>query len=140
MATVRYTKTYFREPGRISEEMYQSFKKELTRNPNSTIDPNPETFTQHFKPTLTALGICAGTILLWLMIETATNTTETFDFFDIFGVIAIFGVVLIPINLLLEGPSYATYVKQKDEYFSRLKYAIQNTSSYSEFVSSFYKY
>lgn len=139
MATIRYTKTYFNPPSRINEDMYISFKKELTKNPNYVIDPNPETFTQRFKPTLTALGICAGVILLWLIVENATNTTETFDFFDIFGVIAIFGVVLIPINLLLEGPSFATYIKQKDEYFSRMKYAIQNTSSYSEFISAFYK-
>lgn len=42
------------------------------------------------------------------------------------------------IYLLLEGPSYATYIKKKTEYFNRLEYAIKNTSSYYEFLRSFY--
>ena len=133
MAVIRYTKTYFREPGLISEDTYNGIRGQLMRNPNAEVDPDPETFSQHFSGLLKTIGISFLLALFCFGI-----------FKDDSPMIAVGGIsMLVSIvclfYLLLEGPSYATYVKQKKEYFARMKFAIKNTSSYWEFVSVFYK-
>ena len=44
MARIRYTKTYFQTPSRITEEVYYSLKQELSRNPDFEIAKG-ETFS-----------------------------------------------------------------------------------------------
>ncbi len=141
MATVRYTKTYFNEPGRINEDTFYSLKKELSRNPNFEIDPNPETFSEHFSGALKTIKICGigGGIGIFVALVLSSGAG---DWADSIGATA-FGIgtliiIFTGIHLLLEGPSFATYVKKKTEYFSRMKYAILNTNSYREFCISFY--
>lgn len=132
MGTIRYTKTYFNEPGRINEETYHTIKRELLRNPNFEIDPNNETFSQHFSGLLKTIGISFGLAIFCFGLFKDGNP-----------MIAVGGISMMTfffslIYLFLEGPSYATFVKKKTDYFSRMKYAIQNTNSYREFSLSFY--
>src|SRR5689334_8611492 len=113
MARIRYTKTYFREPGSISEDLYQAFKVSVRNNPNFEIDPVPETFSQHFDGLLKTIGIAFFVALFCFGI-----------FEDGSPMIAIGGFAMVAcifsiIYLFLEGPSYATYIKRKKEYFSR---------------------
>lgn len=138
MATIRYTKTYFSEPGRISEEMYLNLKRELNKNPHFKIDPNPETFTDRHKGLLMTIAICAGLFVLGLIFTANMRGDDSSIWNPIMGLSMLILIGSV-IRLFLEGPSFATYIKQKEEYFSRMKFAIQNTSSYIEFVSMFYK-
>ena len=141
MATIRYTTTYFNEPGSINEDSYNQLKRELLRNPNFEIDPNPETFSQHFSSALRVIKICGIAVIVGAFIALALSSKPG-DWADSLGATAAgigsFIIIFAGIHLLLEGPSYATYVKKKTEYFSRMKYAIQATNSYSEFSKSFY--
>jgi len=131
MAKINYTKTYFSSPGRISEEVYNGFKSKLKSNPNYEIDPNPTTFSEHFKGNLLTIGI--SFIIMIVGFGAGEGITTAIGGF---AMIAFIGML---INLFLEGPSYATYIKEKKEYFSRMKYAIQNTNSYNDFISTFYR-
>jgi hypothetical protein len=139
MARVNYTKTYFNEPGRIDQGTYEALKIKISRNPNYDIDTKSETFSQNFKEELTYFKI--GGILLFPCLIITANLDDDGIGIKIFGglaVVSFLAVFFTGIMLLLEGPSYATYLKKKSEYFSRLKYAIQNTNSYYEFCISFY--
>lgn len=129
MGRIRYTKTYFQNPSRISEEVYNELKKELSRNPNFEIAQG-ETFSEHFNINRIAIALIASIIIFSI-------AKEGTIFFGI-GMISflIFFGSLFP--LFLEGPSYATYIKTSNDYFSRMKYAIINSSNYSEFLSMFY--
>ncbi len=139
MARIRYTKTYFQTPSRISEDVYYELKKELSRNPNFDIAQG-ETFSQHFKGSLTAIKIGLGVFIVILIISTALDM-DTGTAGDRFGFFAGIGFLVALVNgiyLMLEGPSYATFIKKSNEYFSRMKYAIINSSNYNEFISMFY--
>jgi hypothetical protein len=138
MATIRYTKTYFNKPNRINEEAYNAMKRELTRNANFEIDPNPETFSEHFSGSLKIIKICGIVIIACLFISFVLGIDKRGDYIAAPAGIGVFVIIFTGIHLLLEGPSFATYVKEKTEYFSRMKYAIQNTNSYREFSLSFY--
>jgi hypothetical protein len=42
------------------------------------------------------------------------------------------------IKLLLEGPSYATFLKKRNAYFEQMKIAIRNSEDYQNFYYDFY--
>jgi hypothetical protein len=132
MATIRYTKTSFQEPGRVSEELYLSLKSQFTKNPNFKIDSNSETFSEHFSGLLMTLGIS------FLIAVFCFGAFKDGNPMIVVGGISMTVCFSCGIYLLLEGPSYATYIKKKTEYFNRLEYAIKNTSTYSEFLRSCY--
>ncbi len=134
MARFVYTKTYFNPPGQITEELYKKIRIQLDINSQLEIDPNPETFTKHFSSSFKTIGICIGlSIICGLIIGDAKEHVLV----PVIG-ISMFIVLITIVYLILEGPSYATYVKAKRDYFDRMKYAIQNTSGYNDFVRVFY--
>lgn len=145
MPIIRYTKTYFNEPGRIAEDAYLQLKRKLSADPDFEIDPNPETFSEHFKGSLNFLKWGLGYCLVFGLIYGAffEHTDHEDSAFRIIltipAIIGGLGSFLIFISLLLEGPSFATYIKEKKQYFSRMKYAIKNSSDYRTFYNSFYK-
>jgi hypothetical protein len=138
MATVRYTKTYFNEPGRINEETFNSLKRELTRNPNFVIDPSLETFSQHFKGVLTAIKIAGGYFVLYLIIFGSKSDHDVPGVFNLLAGLSMLTIVFSGFNLLLEGRSYATYVKERKSYFDRMSYAISISNNYYEYIENFY--
>jgi len=78
------------------------------------------------------------TIICVLIIIILMSTTDGEGIVaPIVGISTLIGIFSI-FRLFIEAPSYATYTKKRNEYFSRMKYAIQNTSSYQEFLKSFY--
>jgi hypothetical protein len=143
MATIRYTKTFFNEPDRISEEDYNSMKRVLCHNPNFEIDPNPETFSEHFSDSLKTIKICGIIMGIGAFIGGVLSKGQDWALFVGMTMTLILGITPIMFTLyylLLEGPSFATYLKKKKEYFSRMKYAILNTNSYREFSMTFYRF
>lgn len=132
MARIKYTKTYFNPPQKISEELYNNINSELKLNSNYVIDPNPITFSEHFSSNIKTIGISLFLAVLCFGIFEDGN--------PMIGVGGISMIIFISslIHLFLEGPSFATYIKQKEEYFTRMKYAIQNTNTYVDFVAAFY--
>jgi len=129
MARIRYTKTFFQTPNRISEDIYYNLKQELSKNPNFEIAKG-ESFSEHFNVNIIGLA-------LLISIITFAVAKEGTIFFGI-GMISFLVFFGSLFHLFLEGPSYATYIKTSNEYFSRMKYAIINSSNYSEFISLFY--
>lgn len=138
MARINYTKTYFNEPGRIDQGTYEALKMQISKNPSFEINSQSETFSQKFRASLTALKIAGGYFVLYLIIFGSSTDSQVPGIFNFLAGISMLTVFFCCFALLLEGPSYATYLKKKSEYFSRLKYAIQNTNSYYEFCISFY--
>ena len=140
MAKIKVTETYFREPEKISEDTFLSLKREISRNPNFEIDPNPETFSGHFSSDLKIIKICAVIILLGLIISLLFSNYPN-DLADKLGggVAAISSLVIAfaGLRMFFEGPSYSTYIKNKKDYFFRMKNVIKNTNSYREFVFNF---
>lgn len=130
MATVRYTKTYFNEPGRIDEKTFNTFKEELIRNPNFDIDKNLESFSDHFKSTLNVIGISFVIMIIGFSLGEGITTA-----IGGFAMIAFLGATF---NLFLEGRSYATYVKERKDYFDKMSYAISISKTYNEFIDIFY--
>lgn len=136
MAIIRYTKTYFKEPPPISEQDYINIKRQLEYNPHLDLDSKTETFSEHFKDTFSIIKYSIAIAIIAGILVGITGVA-------FFGVVAGIsgGVALFSgfVYLMLEGPSYATYLKKKQEYFSRLKYMIQSTSSYQEFIRIYYR-
>lgn len=145
MATIRYTKTYFNKPKRINEEAYNVLKRELIRNPNFELDPNPETFSEHFSGELKFLKWSAIYLIFFVIIYDPLIEDNNLDGTFIDWILAIPAIIAglgsfftFFQGLLLEGPSYATFLKEKSNYFSNMKYAIVNTNSYRDFCMTFY--
>lgn len=129
MGRIRYTKTYFQTPSRITAEVYYGLKQELERNPNFEIAQG-ETFSEHFNINRIVIALIVS-IIIFSIAEEGTI------FFGL-GMISflIFFGSLFP--LFLEGPSYSTFIKTSNDYFSRMKYAIINSNDYNEFIKIFY--
>jgi hypothetical protein len=132
MAKIRYTKTFFQVPEKISEDAFYSLKNELSRNPNFEIAKG-ETFTEHYKGAFNVMGISVLVVIALSVIGIKDGNPLML----LMG-IAVIAILINIFNLFLEAPSFATYVKKRDEYFSRMKYAIINSNNYSEFVKIFY--
>lgn len=138
MARIRYTKTYFQTPSRITEEVYYSLKQELSRNPDFEIAKG-ETFSEHFSGSLTAIKFgLAAFIILIIIADSSMVSHSTGDKIGFFSGIGFLVALVNGIYLMLEGPSYATYIKTSNDYFDRMKYAIINSKDYNEFVKIFY--
>lgn len=138
MRTVTYTKSYFVAPNRISQDMYHSLKSELRQDPSFKIDKNSKTFSEHFNISLTILKIAIVTIVFCLVLSMGLKIDEKGSFLAFPAGVSVLAIIPCTIHLLTEGPSYATYIKNRDEYFARMKYAILNTSDYKEFTTTFY--
>jgi len=136
MARIRYTKTFFKEPGQISEEAYLIIKEQLSKNPSFEIDPDPKTFSDEFGDQFKISGFLFGlAILVIIILNIADQTDSGWLAIPVFSIAIGIGMI---VGVFLEGPSFATYIKDKKNYFSRLKYAIQSTSTYNEFLIMFY--
>ena len=49
-----------------------------------------------------------------------------------------FMMLFLLMQLLLEGPSYATFLKKRNAYFEQMKIAIRNSEDYQNFYYDFY--
>jgi hypothetical protein len=140
MAHIRYIKASFVEPKQLDQKIYLFIKQQISSDPNFVIDPNPETFWEHFSSYLQIMKICIiiGTlgIFLGFVFATKSNWADTIASigFGLSSFVFIFTILI----LSLEGRSFADYLKKKKEYFFKMKNTIQHAKSYSEFVLLFY--
>ena len=132
MPKIKYIKTSFRVPGMLTQLEYLKLKNQLSVNPSTQLDTNFESFFEHFKTMYVFFTI--GLIsLLGVALFQGTFMVAVFGLSSFIGC----GVGLL--GLVLEGPSYSTYLKDRKNYFERLKYFIVNSNSYSEFIEQSYK-
>jgi hypothetical protein len=132
MARVEYTTTKFVKPEPITEMQFWAIKKELNQNPNLDFEPERESFTERFSGILKMMGISFGIALFCFGLFEDGNP-----------MIAVGGISMIMffvsiIYLFLEAPSYATYSREKRNFFAKMKTAIQESDNYDEFVNQFY--
>jgi hypothetical protein len=145
MPIVSYTKTSFIAPDPISEEVYLQIKRKINSDPEFNIDPSPETFSEHFKSSLSFIKWGLGYCFAWALVYSAffekniEKDSPVVIIFNIPAIVGGLGSLIAIFNLLLEGPSFATYVKEKENYFNRLKYAIKNSKDYRDFATQFYR-
>lgn len=130
MGTIQYQKTYFSPPPRIDEQTFLALKNEFNRNPDYIIDKDFKTFSEHFKTNLRVIGISFLIMITGFSLGEGITTA-----IGGFAMIAFIGTSL---NLLLEGRSYATYVKNRKNYFDRMSYAVTISNSYPEYIENFY--
>lgn len=144
MAIIAYKKSTFTEPAAISEETYNYYKRELSQNPGLHINPDQESFTGKFKK---ALIFSAWALPLWALVITwFFFNKDSFLLFPkpsmwtIAALLLIFGFIsfVILARLLLEGPSYAVYLRNKQLYFLGIEHAIKKSTSYQDFSAIFY--
>lgn len=144
MITITQTKTFFQKPPRISQEEYQGLRYKLLKEPSFKIDASAETFSQHFSKELRFLGWAIGYSVFYGIIYPVikSNDLESSPIFYVLAmaaVIAGLGIFFVLVFILMmDGPSYATYIKDRKSYFDRMELLIKSTNSYSEFVKAFY--
>jgi hypothetical protein len=147
MAVITYVKHSFREPGAISPDQYFQFKRQLSAKPGVPLHVGTHTsFTGHFRKKMTWFIIGLATCLLLLLIFNLwfEGIPTQFDWHRavimvpamIAGMIAVFTLAAI----LLEGPSFATAAKQREQYFTDIQQAIKNSTDYQAFSDAFYPY
>lgn len=134
MATINYTKTKFIKPWTLNQAEYISLRNAYFENPNFKYFEKSETFTEHFADTIKIIkyGFYIGIGALILI-----NVNETIG--SILSIIAIPMFFLSLLILLLEGPSYASFLKDKENYEDSLKNAVMSSSNYEEFVNKYDK-
>jgi len=144
MAIIAYKKTLFTEPGKIPSSTYVYYKKLLSDNPHFELADPPPGFTSRFRRTFKHLS--------WMLPVTLVLSL-TFGFFFrpsihppdaisitlavITGIIGFMALSLL-VQVLLEGPSYATFLKKRNAYFEQMKIAIRNSEDYQNFYYDFY--
>ena len=144
MIFIVYKRTQFTEPGKISSSTYVYFKKLLSENPHFELADNPPDFTSHFRRTFKNLSwMLAATLLLCLIFgfffRPAVHPPDAIStsLLIITGIIGATTLGLL-LKVLLEGPSYATFLKKRNAYFEQMKIAIRNSEDYQNFYYDFY--
>ena len=144
MIFIVYKRTQFTEPGKISSSTYIYFKKLLSENPNFELADNPPDFTSHFRRTLKNLSwMLLVTLLLCLtfgfFFRPAVHPPDaiSISLLIITGIIGATTLGLL-LKVLLEGPSYATFLKKRNAYFEQMKIAIRTSEDYQNFYYDFY--
>jgi hypothetical protein len=144
MVTIVYKKTKFTAPAKISEATYLHYKKLLAEDADLRLIDDPQRFTSRFKRTLKNLSwilplfalLSLGFAYFFQIPATSPDPVRI----TIFIVILILGMMALGllIRLLLEGRSYATFLKDRSAYFHQMKVAISNSPDYPNFYHGFY--
>lgn len=127
MIKINYEKISFIEPGKIDEKTFLKIKKELEKNPNYNIDKEYVSFYEKYKTNF--LYILIGIIVIII--------GEIFNLVYL-GLIGGFIILMFIGELFLEGRSYASYAKERKEYYDKMTYSITISKKYEEYISNFY--
>ena len=127
---INYQRTQFKRPFKINEETFVSLKNEFNENPSFHIDKKNETFSEHFSTKLIIIVVSFIIMISGFSLGEGITTA--------IGGFAMLTFLIVLIRLLLEGPSYASYVKERRSYFERMTYALKTSNTYSEYVDKFY--
>ncbi|MHA4807328.1 hypothetical protein ACX0G9_04455 [Flavitalea flava] len=144
MTIIAYKKVQFREPDKISESTYIYYKQLLSEDPNVELTNAPLNFIGHFSRTFrNLLWLLAACLLLSLMQACFFNPSfrkPDAISLTILVITLIIGFIALGLLLqvLLEGPSYASFLKDSSRYFDHMKEAIRNSQDYPNFMNGFY--
>lgn len=130
MGTIHYQKTHFSPPLKIDNQTFLALKNEFSRNSNYIIDKGLITFSENYKVNLLIIAI---SFLVMIVGFSSGEGTPT-----VIGGFAMMIFIGVSMNLLLEGGSYATYVKERKDYFNRMSYSITISDTYAEYLENFY--
>jgi hypothetical protein len=131
MARIEYTKTKFNRPRIPSEGEYIKLKELYFNNPNFKLFEENETFTEHFSQKFKLMGIGIVVALVCFSIG------ETGSIILLFGLIAIPVTAFSFISLILEGPTYASFLKDKENYEYNLRKSVLKSTSYENFAKMY---
>lgn len=130
MGTIHYTRTEFIKPWLVSEEEYRMMKSLIDKGVQS-IDPSPQTFLNKFGNTLKwMVGLFGLAVFIFSVAEDGTWPIAI-------GGFSMMGFLMLGISIMLEGPSYAMYVKKRTKYYQELFILIKDSNSYEEFRAKY---
>jgi hypothetical protein len=142
---ITFTTTHFQRPKKISQEEYFQLKNILLVNSDYKFDKNTGTIKEKFKSEFKFLKYSFIYLILFALVLTIFYNGGHDDKDDIFRIIitipAIIGGIgsfFIIFYLFLEAPSYATYLRDKRNYFESMKESIIKSQNYFDFCDSFY--
>ena len=145
MAVITYRKFSFKEPAPITNDQFLYIKQQIAANPDFGIDGDfKTTWTSQYKKNmrwfLIGLGACIGAIGLYKVFF--NFVPGQFGWPEYVAAIPIIAgcvtALFMLLQMLLEGPSMATYLTERRLYFVRMKHAIRHYSDYPLFYMSFY--
>jgi hypothetical protein len=120
---------------KIDLNQYILLKSVLAENPDAIIEPKSKTFIEEFTLHFKFIG---GFILLGLVsliIIFGFDVDDIIGLFILLVVSGIFGALKFLYLLIMEGATYANFLKKKEAYFKYLRVAIIRSDSYDEFQS-----
>ena len=124
MATIQYTSYTFHRPPLISEEQYNSIKKNLQHSPN--YNPFPiESFFEKYK--IPILIYVIGTPIAYFFTETGV---DLFEIIGIFLFLFAFGGLF---SLVPEWISYLSFLAKRGIYYKKLLSNLRKSSDYFHF-------
>ena len=143
MAVISYKKYNFQVPALINNDVYNRLKEAVTKQAGFRIYVPTESFGGHFKKTLTLLLYLFPLFaaVLGYMLYHGTPAAPLPGWWIVLIIVMLitgFISVIMLVSLLLQGPSYATYLYNKQQYYSAMQYAVQKSSDYHQFVVLFW--
>ena len=145
MTFIRYRRYSFKEPAPITNDQFLYLKRQIASSAGFEIDGDfKTTFTSQYKKNIRwfLIGIlaCIGSIIMYKAFfdfvpgHFAWPEYIVAIFIVAGGAIALFMLM----QMLLEGPSMATFLTERKLYFVRMKHAIRHYPDYPAFYASFY--
>ncbi|WP_276481078.1 hypothetical protein [Paraflavitalea pollutisoli] len=147
MAVINYVKHRFQNPGVLTLDQYHQLKQLWSTDP--AYNPgrlSKATFTYYFRKRLWWIVgcalVCLVAIPLYLHLFPEKPNGLEWDRVALVGPAILAGLIgfFILAQLLLEGPSYATFLADRQRYYSQLAVAVQASRDYHSFTQQFYPY
>jgi hypothetical protein len=144
MTAIAYRKTRFTPPEKIPEASFLHYKKLLQQDPDIPLTTETQRFTLHFRRTLKNLSwmapLCLLLIATFFMLFPDRTTGPDPKRIVLFVIILIFCAMTLGLllHVLLEGPSYATFLKDRAAYFYQMKIDIIKSPDHASFCNRFY--
>jgi hypothetical protein len=143
MAVITYKTYHFQEPALIDMNKYLQLKQVIATQSHFLIYRPQESFTGQFKRSLRLFPIVflIFAIVVGFMLYHGVPEKPLPGWWMALIVVLFasgFISVLLLGQLLLEGPSYAIYLHNKQLYYTAMQYAIGKSNDYTEFKTSFF--
>jgi hypothetical protein len=136
---IRYTTTRFVKPSRISRNEYEQLKSKLSADPNYNFEPYHPSMTESYRKIGNSILLSLiGSVFLMVVGGYLFDGSNFLIVFMLPGVLLLMYGVSGGFKLLLEMPSYASFLSTKRSYFSNMREAIIKSNSYEDFVNKFY--
>lgn len=145
MAKITYRVREFIRPPKLTLEQYLFFKQRIHQDPSFKIDSEINSFKNEFNKEFKFLVysfIYLSIFITLLEIFYDGGHDKSLDFFRIIitipAIIAGLGSFFVIVILILEGPHFAKYLRDKREYFETMQLSINRSKDYPDFCKSFY--